>query len=357
MNWIVRKFPAQQKLSLYEYIHLCLFDEEHGYYRHHQPLGSTGDFVTSPEISPFFGECIGFWVIQQWINLGRPQTWHLIELGPGSGRLMQDVLRVLQKSPAPFFHPSIILLEINKTLKHIQKKALQEYAHLSVQWVENLDQVNLHPNAPVIIIANEFFDVFPIRRFQCINEGLFQEDFVILDNEHYTIQPSGSYVSAESFTNFFPQDFYNQLSVGAVVEVNPDILAMYETISQCMRRQQGSAIFIDYGYMYPQLAQTTLQAMHQHRKVSIFDFPGQADITAHVNFYALFQYFQQRNFLTQVKTQREFLKDWGIDWRLQKCITTKPEKTNIIRDGYERIVYHMGDLFKVCTIGTFEEHS
>lgn len=357
MSWIVRKFPAQKKLSLYEYIQFCLFDEEYGYYRHHQPLGSTGDFVTSPEISPFFGECIGFWVIQQWINLGSPQTWHLIELGPGSGRLMQDVLRVLQKVPPPFSQPSIALLEINKNLKIMQNKALQDYSHLSIQWLENLDQVNLLPEAPVIIIANEFFDVFPIRRFQCVKEGFLQEDFVILDNNHYTIQPSGAYVPVEIFTNLFPHSFYNQLSLGAVIEVSPNILAICEKISQRLQCQQGSTIFIDYGYIYPQIAQTTLQAIHRHEKVSIFDLPGQSDITSHVNFYALSQYFEQRNFRTQVKTQREFLKDWGIDWRLQKCIAAKPEKTNIIRDGYERIVYHMGDLFKVCTIENFEEPS
>src|ERR1700760_1507175 len=81
------------------YMRQCLTSPEGGYYTQthasgRDPFGQSGDFITAPEISQVFGELAGLWVIAEWMKQGRRSRGvQLMELGPGRGTLMDDMLR------------------------------------------------------------------------------------------------------------------------------------------------------------------------------------------------------------------------------------------------------------------------
>jgi len=88
------KIAAEGPISIADYMVLALSHPEHGYYMKRDPFGLRGDFITAPEISQIFGEMIGVWCAQVWMQMGAGPS-SLVELGPGRGTLMADVLRAL----------------------------------------------------------------------------------------------------------------------------------------------------------------------------------------------------------------------------------------------------------------------
>ena len=143
-----------------EFMALCLSHPQHGYYRTRDPLGSAGDFTTSPEISQMFGELIGLWVASVWHLMGSPEHLRLVELGPGRGTMMTDALRAARVVPDFRKAVAIHLVETSPTLQSRQQQTLAR-ADVSVRWHQTLSEV---PDGPTVILANEFFDALPISQ-------------------------------------------------------------------------------------------------------------------------------------------------------------------------------------------------
>ena len=148
-------------MTVARYMDLCLSHPKHGYYRTRDPFGATGDFVTAPEISQMFGELIGAWIAQVWLDQGSPKG-HLVELGPGRGTLMADILRVGSKVPGFRESLAVTLVETSPTLRKTQQNVITD-----AQWSDALDDI---PPGPTFLIANEFFDALPFQQFQRIDE-------------------------------------------------------------------------------------------------------------------------------------------------------------------------------------------
>ncbi len=91
---LVSQIRANGPMTVAEYMAACLMHPEHGYYATRDPLGAAGDFTTAPEISQMFGELLGLWLAQAWMDMGAPGRVVLAEPGPGRGTLMADILRV-----------------------------------------------------------------------------------------------------------------------------------------------------------------------------------------------------------------------------------------------------------------------
>jgi len=135
------------------------------YYRTKQAIGSSQDFITAPEISQMFGEMIAVWTTLQWQSLGLAEI-NIVELGSGTGTLMLDVLRTIERIQPQLFSSinKIVILEINEVLKEIQKQKLAKFAG-KIVYIKNIKDLPQHKS---IIIANEFFDAMPIKQHQKI---------------------------------------------------------------------------------------------------------------------------------------------------------------------------------------------
>lgn len=170
----------------------CLTSDLGGYYTSNAPsekdqFGAKGDFVTSPEISQIFGELIGVWVVAEWIAQGRKSEGvYLMEMGPGRGTLMDDMLRTTRNFPAlAKALEAVYLVEASPRLRETQHKLLcgdnetkensigfestsKHSPDLKIVWTEDIRFVPREGNKTPFIIAHEFFDALPIHVFQSV---------------------------------------------------------------------------------------------------------------------------------------------------------------------------------------------
>ena len=157
---IRRRIALAGPMAVAQYMALCLTHAEHGYYTTHDPFGARGDFVTAPEISQMFGELIGLWAAAAWRSMDSPEQVRLVELGPGHGTMMLDVLRAARVIPD--FRAAILLhmIEISPALERLQRAALIA-TDVPVSWHRSIDEI---PDGPQIVLANEFFDALQAVR-------------------------------------------------------------------------------------------------------------------------------------------------------------------------------------------------
>lgn len=345
---ITRQIKAEGPISVAEYMTLCLLDPVDGYYPTRDPLGSDGDFITAPEISQMFGELIGLWCIQSWHDMGRPAALQLIELGPGRGIMMSDILRAGQLDAGFLKSVSVTLIEASSALEAVQGKTLAN-APCPVSWAQNLTQA---PSGPSIIIGNEFLDCLPIRQFiqkdRFASRAGWHERMVMLgDDEQLCFGTSPAPIS-RAVQDMLPsgQDIAKN---DELLEMCPAAFQLLDQIKARFEHDMGRALFIDYGPHDTEFG-STLQALKRHEKCDVFADPGNTDLTARVDFGALGQIAQAVELTaSQPVTQREFLSKLGIEMRAVTLSRAKPESKAKIARQLHRLTGQgeMGELFKV----------
>ena len=269
---IARRIAREGPLPVADYMRLCLLDAEHGYYRRNAALGAAGDFITAPEISQVFGELVGLWAAAIWAAMGAPAPVRLIELGPGRGVLMADALRAVAQVARPFRDAlDIHLVEINPVLRAAQEAALPD---TPVTWHDEIDTI---PAGPAIVIANEFFDALPVRQVLRESDG-WRERAVTLHDGAFAFT-----ASAPAAPPALPPD---GVAPGDIVEISPDGERLAGALAARLAAHGGAALIIDYGPL-ARGAGDTLQAVRAHRKVDPLADPGEADLTAQVDFAGL----------------------------------------------------------------------
>jgi NADH dehydrogenase [ubiquinone] 1 alpha subcomplex assembly factor 7 len=259
-------------ISLERYMALALTHPTHGYYMNRDPFGATGDFTTAPEISQMFGELIGLWAAEIWGAMGGPNPLRLMELGPGRGTLMSDALRAARVAPEFRGALDVCLVEASPVLAAVQHETLLT-AGVPVSWAGQLSET---PDGPAVIIANEFLDALPIRQYVRVQRG-WRERLIGLDNSGKLT--FGLAAEAETYINVPAQE-------GDVLEICAAGHRLMYELGGRLARQGGAALFIDYGHVATGFGDT-LQALRGHRMVDPLVDPGEADITAHVDFAAM----------------------------------------------------------------------
>lgn len=307
---------AESPLTVTRYMELCVSH----YYSSRDPFGKNGDFITAPEISQVFGELVGAWVQDMWQQESGSQAI-LCEAGPGRGTLMKDILRVTRHSG---LHEctNVVMVEASPVLQEIQERTLRN-AHKRIRWQDRLDNL---PELPLFFVANEFFDALPIRQF--VGD---QERMVEYTQEGLRFTPEGEVTYEDS-------------------PLSRDIIY---GIASHISRFGGAALIIDYGYAGTTHADT-LQAVKNHEYVSALDMPGEADLTAHVDFTALRNAAAEAGAcVSEITGQGQFLKRLGAELRAAAlCRHLTPEQQKNVLSGVERLVSptKMGTLFKVMAI-------
>ncbi|OYU18672.1 MAG: methyltransferase [Rhodobacteraceae bacterium PARR1] len=271
-NLLAARIAATGPITLAEYMTDCLLHPQHGYYATRDPFGAGGDFTTAPEISQMFGELLGLSLAQAWLDQGSP-AFTLAELGPGRGTLMADVLRATRGVPGFHAAARVHLVEASATLRGVQRQTLGDHA---VIWAASVQ--DLPADAPLFVLANEFFDALPIRQFTRQGQG-WAETVVGLRDGRLTLgrsAPAPLAALAHRLTD--TRD-------GDVVETCPAAGPIVAAISSRIAQNGGAAIIMDYGDW--QSLGDTFQALKDHRYTDPLAAPGEADLTAHVDFAAL----------------------------------------------------------------------
>lgn len=344
---LARRIRIAGPLSVADYMREALGHPTHGYYATRDPLGAGGDFVTAPEISQMFGELIGLWLLFNWMSAGSPDPFRLVELGPGRGTLMADALRAARLRPAFLSAMRLHLVETSPTLRDRQQETLLPLtAGLEPpQWHETLDEV---PEGPLFLVANEFFDALPVHQFERGDTG-WHERAVGLD-------PAGAlaWIAAAPGSAFALIDpGMHALPPGSIVEISPAAITIAGTIGERIARDGGAALLVDYGYAQP-LGQPTLQAVRAHRYHDPLEAPGDADLTAHVDFGALARAASEAGAATWGPiAQRDLLERLGIRERAgQLAADASPAQAAEIEAALSRLLDEggMGSLFQALAI-------
>jgi NADH dehydrogenase [ubiquinone] 1 alpha subcomplex assembly factor 7 len=332
-------------MPVWRYMELCLTHPQHGYYVSRDPLGREGDFTTAPEVSQMFGELLGLWAASVWKAMGSPSLLRLVELGPGRGTMMADALRALRVLPPLYQMLNIHLVEINPVLRDKQKATLSTARDIA--WHDNIDEV---PEGPAIIFANEYFDVLPIHQAVRQENGWHERVIVLDDDGKFSFAAAPD--PLPRFDVLLPP-LLRAAPIGAVFEWRPDTESM--KIARRVRDQNGAALIIDYGHVRSD-AGDTFQAIARHSFTDPLKAPGQADVTAHVDFQALAHAAEDIGARVHGPVaQGEFLKRLGIETRAVTLMAkASHEVSEDISNALKRLVEGgrggMGAMFKVLGI-------
>ncbi len=308
------------------------------YYASRNPLGAAesgrtgGDFITAPEISQMFGEMAGLWLADIWQRAGSPSNAAYVELGPGRGTLAKDALRVLKGQG---LEPSVHLVEGSPALREMQGAAVP-------QALFHDDLSTLPDDGPLLLVANEFLDALPIRQLVKTESG-WRERMIALDGEDFVFA-----AGPNAMDDAVPPAFAD-CPVESVIETCPGAASVVDEVARRLAQQGGAAVFIDYGHLEPRTG-STLQAVRAHRKVDALAMPGDADLTAHVDFSVLAERAASAGNAVHMTTQGAWLTALGIGMRAQALTAAHPGRAQDIAAAHDRLVAdgEMGTLFKVA---------
>ena len=335
---IIEAIDRDGPMRFDHYMDRCLHDPELGYYRQARPLAAPskgGDFTTAPEISQIFGELIGLWLLHQ-SSLQGVENPQLAELGPGNGTLMADALRAIAGTGAP--PPPVHLVETSGPLRDNQRDALKGAPADSVVWHDSMETL---PDAPLLVVANEFFDALPIRRFRVVDGGWHEVAVAHVDGR-----------LVERLAPAPPEAGLPAAGENLEAELCPALPAMADGLAGRVARHGGAVLVIDYGRDGP--AGNSVQAVRRHRKADALSHCGETDITAWVDFTLFLDAARAHSILAAgPREQGPFLKDLGLHQRAENLARgASPEQRRQLLAGVERLSGsgHMGSAFKALAL-------
>ena len=339
LDHIVReRIALDGPMRVSDFMQMCLLHPQYGYYVNNPVFGVQGDFITAPEISQMFGELLGLCLAQAWMDQGASEDFHLLELGPGRGTLMSDILRATRSLPGMQRAAKVTLLEASETMKQRQKETLSGYR---VNWISSLDEL---AEKPIYVVANEFFDALPIRQYVRVDDAWHERLIGLQDDK------LGFGLSPIAQTGDYLQMRLDDTQDGDIVEVSEPTKSIICQLSKHIQTHGGCALIIDYGEWTSK--GDTLQAVLDHKYSNVLQALGDTDLTAHVDFEQVARACQCQ--ASKMCTQQDLLERLGISDRAQTLVTSAGNETqkNDVLSAYRRLTHEeeMGTLFKAISL-------
>lgn len=357
-------------LPLSQFMRQCLTHPKLGYYTSRDPLGASGDFITSPEVSQMFGEMLGVWFFSCWLAQGTPRKVNFVEFGPGRGTLMFDVFTSFHKLLARRAYGGIelnaVMIEASHVLRQKQASMLggsdvdaAEFWHAKHRWGGDITWVDTERDVYSVtnkedtnfVIAHEFFDALPINKFKNTTDGWRE----ILVDEHPD-KEKFCLVEAPKETALCAimksQERYNSVPVDTVVEISPESYTYAKVIGDLIiqnGKSTGAALIVDYGPSEG-VPGNTLRGIKDHRFVSPFADPGEVDLSVDVDFGAIATAFKDLDVVILGPVEQgAFLENMGMGIRRDQLTRrANHEEQQMIRLAYDRLVNRaeMGGIYK-----------
>ncbi|KAB5596096.1 NADH dehydrogenase [ubiquinone] complex I, assembly factor 7 [Ceratobasidium theobromae] len=360
---------AKGPIPVSEYMQMCLSHPIEGYYMKGDPIGARGDFITSPEISQLFGELVGIWFVYQWLEHGQSRAIRVVELGPGRGTLMDDMLRTFDSIKQTRGQiQAVHLVETSNKLREEQKSRLtMRVPERILCWHDRAEDISKSDDAFTVLVAHELFDAIPIHIIEKTPDG-FQEVLVDIDRTAQTTT-TGTLSSVNAPCGFrfvlsgrlsplahtLGQSSPRFASVpnASRIEVSPTSWGIARTIGEMLSAPGGGAgLIIDYGDN--RAFGSSFRASNTN-PIDVFYQPGLSDLTANVDFAYLEEAIASTSASTRGPiTQRAFLAGMGVSVRVQRLLAgvEDAEKRTRIEKGAQRLMdpLGMGTQYKVLGI-------
>ena len=334
-----------------EFMQMALYAPGLGYYSGDlRKFGAEGDFITAPEVSPLFAQCIARQVSDVLSGMSESRV---LEFGAGSGVMAADMLLELEQIDA--LPEQYLILELSASLKQRQQKTIQNKApHLldRVVWLDALPEEKFNG----VVVANEVLDAMPVECFR-INEGAVEVLQVHCKNNVLTSKYKMANETIESAVRTIEERIEVSLPDGYCSEFNPAISAWLESISTML--EQGMVLLIDYGYAaaeyyHEERQMGTMMCHYQHRAhADPLWYPGLQDITTFVDFTDVAYSAVDAGFdVSGYTSQAIFLMGSGIDELHQRQVTDDVKNQVILSQQIKTLTMpsEMGERFKVMAL-------
>ncbi|XP_050094477.1 protein arginine methyltransferase NDUFAF7 homolog, mitochondrial [Anopheles aquasalis] len=383
------RIRATGPITVASYMKEVLLNPSAGYYStKDNVLGSGGDFITAPEIGQIFGELIAVWCVNELQKFNYDGHIQLIELGPGRGTLMQDVLRVCEQFGYTKDRIGVHLVEMSAQLQHTQAERLcngqiergepsEPYVQrgttssgIEVRWYSDIVEV---PKGFTVVIANEFFDALPAHVFcKEVTEGdaggASWKEVLIDINPAATNGPGFRFIQSNKATPYsvvFGKRFNEKdhlLQGRNRVEVSFEMEQIAQNLAQRFNDQGGFGLIIDYGHEGDKM--DTFRSFKEHKLHDPLVNPGVADLTVDVDFGFLKHFLQQDDKAIALGpvSQGAFLKAMQGAARLENLLkaTTDEARRKMLVSGYDELTNptKMGERFKLLSVfpATLKQH-
>jgi len=334
-----------------QYMSTVLYEPGLGYYSAgSRKFGVEGDFITAPEISTLFSQCLSYQCAQILNELG---PGLILELGAGTGVMARDILLELEK--LGFLPESYFILEVSADLKQRQKILLNEsIPHLMerVVWLDTL------PEKPFsgLILANEILDALAVRRFKKIS-GTFKELKVGLDDDEFIWFEDDADAELEKSLTQLEHELTEPFPENYISEINTNTRKWLSGLDAVLQR--GVILFIDYGYTaaeyyHPDRMDGSLICHYRHRvHADPFFYPGLQDITTSVNFTAVAESADSLGLhINGYTTQTYFLFGCGLENLLADMSSLDIKSQTEMAQQVRKLTLPeaMGERFKVIAL-------